>query len=96
MTSAPKGLPAGLWILAFLLTVVFVPFRHRTLVTGPDGSFTFQDERVWAPLWAQPTFTSGVAEYPFRVLLVEWAVLAVAGALLVARRRGSAKGGKPS
>jgi len=83
-------------VAAFALTVVFVPFRHRTLVTGADGGFAFRDERVWAPLWGQPTFAGGVAEYPFRTLLVEWAVLAVGAAAAVAwgrraRRRRDAR-----
>ena len=37
MITAPKRPPVGLLILAFVLTLVFVPFRHRTLVTGPDA-----------------------------------------------------------
>ena len=88
--------PVGLPILAFVLTVLFVPFRHRTLVSGPDGSFAFVEQTVWAPLWNQPTFSSGVAEYPFRTLLVEWALLAVGTALWVAWSRRSAGREGPS
>jgi len=81
-----------LLVAAFVLSLLFVPFRHRTLVRTPGGGFDFLEERVWAPLWDQPTFSAGVAEYPFRWILGSWAVLAVAGlALVVLGRRG--KGG---
>ena len=91
-TVPSRRLAARLLVLAFFLSVAFVPFRHRTLVRGPDGSFAFLDERVWAPLWNQPTFANGVAEYPFRVLLGEWVLLGVAAALVVAWTHRRAKG----
>lgn len=94
MNPAPRRSRVGLPLLAFVLTIVFVPFRHRTLVAGPDGGFSFVEQRVWAPLWGQPTFSSGVAEYPFRTLLVEWALLAVGTAVWVDwSRHPSGKGG---
>ena len=75
-----------------LLSVVFVPFRHRTLVATTEGGFAFTETRIWAPLWAQPAVPSGVAEYPFRWLLGVWVALGLAAALLVflgrRRRRG--------
>ena len=96
MIPTPRRSRVGLPLLAFVLTILFVPFRHRSLVTGPDGAFAFVEQRVWAPLWNQPTFPSGVAEYPFRTLLVEWALLAVGTALWVAWTRRSARKGGPS
>ena len=86
-----RGVGLGL-TAALLLSVLFVPFRHRTLVTAPEGGFAFAEVRVWAPLWAQPEVPPGVAEYPFRWLLGAWAALGLAAAVLVflgrRRRRG--------
>lgn len=79
--------------VALVLSVVFVPFRHRTLVAAPGGGFDFREERVWAPLWRQPAFAQGVAEYPFAWLLGVWGGIALAGAALAVagRRRGRAE-----
>lgn len=74
--------------VAFALSLLFVPFRHRTLVSTPEGGFDFREELVWAPLWRQPSFDSGVAEYPFRWLMGAWGALLVAGVgVWVWRRR---------
>ncbi|HKJ01691.1 MAG TPA: hypothetical protein VJ997_04530 [Longimicrobiales bacterium] len=73
---------------AFLLTLLFVPFRHRTLVSTPGGGFDFRERRMWAPLWNQPTVASGVAEYPFRWLLGAWAGIAVVGVAAAMSGRG--------
>lgn len=64
---------------AFVLTLLFVPFRHRTLVATPGGGFDFQERLIWAPLWNQPVVDSGVAEYPFRWLLGAWVGIGVLG-----------------
>jgi hypothetical protein len=75
----------------FLLSISFVPFRHRTLVSTSEGGFAFEEERLWGSLWNQPTPAAGVAEYPFLWFLGIWLGLAVIG--LVSRslaRRGNA------
>lgn len=92
--TVPRRVALPILLLAFLLSLLFVPFRHRTLVTTPEGGFDFTERRVWAPLWRQPTFESGVAEIPFRWLLGAWGTLALAGVGLVvdARRRARAGG----
>lgn len=77
--------------VAFVLSLLFVPFRHRTLVTTPAGGFDFRQERVWAPLWRQPGFSSGVAEYPLAWLLGVWGALAVAGGALWAVDRAAGR-----
>lgn len=64
---------------AFLLTLLFVPFRHRTLVVTAEGGFDFRERIIWAPLWSQPVVDSGVAEYPFRWLLGVWVGMGVLG-----------------
>ena len=76
--SAPwsRKVVYGPLALAFVLSVVLVPFQHRTLVSTPEGGFAWNSERVIAPLWAQPTFPTGVAEYPFAWLLGLWGWLA--------------------
>ena len=83
-----RFVPAAVLIGIFALSLTFVPFRYRTLVTTEQGGFDFQEERVWAPVWDQPVRAAGVAEDPFRWLLGLWGGLTVVGvAVWVTGRR---------